>query len=665
MLAIPFLVMGWTIGRSGPGSDDWTFLNRFYHGIFSTWDTARPLHSYSEALLYLIAGGRVPIIQALYCLLESLSAALYFEVLRRILQRWLGRIGIFAALLTSLVYVLYPSYADRLWLIMIQDSMTRALTAGIALLWVIGSEKDKPRFGIAGTALMIVTLLHKENSTLIFGLFPLILLHYGRSILQGKWRRATALWWGALGGYIVWHVMPPSLGGINGIGRAVTFTDPWGAVKFFAGSLYNVMFLAYRVAFVEAGSELQQMGWGWAIPAALAGAGLVVAGGWLASRNDIQAEPARVSLRAWALMCLSGLVVALLGLALFYVQLGHPTPIGGVESRNTTTAMMGISLTYGMIALLPMLASRQTLPPGGGQSPGRVRLGRAGGLALSGLLGALLLAGGVIRQTRLDIAYVNAWRTQRAYWQRIAELEVSIHPGSLVVMDSFPRFDNGAPLAASNWGYQDAFGLLFEAPPDILTINDGGATHPRLSGDTLTVTVYGDQITYPLEDVRVLYYDKDTQSVELEPQLPLSWTRNRVYIYTGDNLAQTPPPMSPYSLALLGPAVEPGLCRSKVPGSTRDVAPTGGVVEVATFPQNLVLDRRPVSQGAPLEFSFLAPCGTWLRVYFLTQTADNKATMQWLVSQYGAGSDYGTADSGPSISYSTAFQGAVSVEPIH
>ena len=101
LLVIPFLVMGWTIGRYGPGSDGWTMLDRLYHGLFIPTDRTRPLTYVPRVLMWLISGGSVPVIEVLYCLLESLGAALFFEVFRRVFTKWLGRIGVFAALLTA------------------------------------------------------------------------------------------------------------------------------------------------------------------------------------------------------------------------------------------------------------------------------------------------------------------------------------------------------------------------------------------------------------------------------------------------------------------------------------------------------------------------------------------------------------------------------------
>lgn len=656
MLAIPFIVMGWTIGQYGPGSDGWTLFNRLYHGQFFPTDVTRPLTYAPRVLMWLIAGGHIPTIEVLYCLLESLSAALFFEVMRRVFSKWLGRVGVFAALLVALIYVLYPSYADRLYLGTINDSVNRVLTAAITLLWVIAAEKDQIRYAIAATVLTVLTLLHKENSTLVFGLLPFIGLLYGRSPLEGRWRTATIVCWLALGGYVIWRILPSRLGGITGPSRSVQFTDPVGLIPFFAGSIGNMVGDAFHLAFVDSLADFQQMGLGWVLPAAIAGAALVIAGGWLVSRGDFQAEPGRVSLRAWGLMALFGAAEVLLGLVLFYLELGHATPVGGMESRNTTVAMIGISLLFGLAILAPMILTRQYASPW----PGRERLWRGAGLAISGALAGVLLVGGVLRQARMDIAFVDAWQEQRTYWQRIGDLDLTIRPDMLIVMEDFPRLNHGAPLASSNWGYASAFELLFGAPGDILTINSGEIEQPSIKGDTLTMNVYGDDVSYPLEDIRVIRYEPKTRTVRLMPYLPAAWTGKLVPVFTGDNPPQPPLALNPYGASVLGQPVGQVGCRTSVHIHSADVAPADGSVEIAVAPGNEVFDRRPAARGAKLDFNFYAPCGVWIRAYF----ASAESTV-FLVSQYGPGEEYGTAESGDNPSYETAFGKAAPADPLH
>jgi hypothetical protein len=446
-------------------------------------------------------------------------------------------------------------------------------------------------------------------------------------------------------------VLPSAVGGVSGDRRIANFADPFGIVPFFIQSLNNIMFQSYRVAFGPSLEALIAKGWGWVLPLAITGAGLIVTGGWMLARRSLREEEERPDLRPWVAISLAGLIMTLPGLALLYLYLGSPVPVEGLQSRNTTIAMMGVSLLYGQLVVFPLLAARRWAPRW-----------QAAGLVACGVLTTLLLAGGIMQQMRTNIVYTEAWRIQRAYLQGIANLEISAQPDHLViVLDSFPKGHDGAPLAAHKLGNTESIRLLFDLPPDLVTFNEADAITHTLTDEMISVTTDDGELTVPLENFRVLHYDGATGLVEVAPHLPLSWTSEREYIYTGENPDQARLTLSRYGATLLGAPIAAGQCQTRVPIHSIDAAPADGVVEVALYPQNVVLDRRRVTHGTSLAFSFMAPCGVWIRTYFVR---DGGST-EMLVSQYGEGQEYGTSEEAASPSYETAFEKAVGAEPLH
>jgi hypothetical protein len=269
----------------------------------------------------------------------------------------------------------------------------------------------------------------------------------------------------------------------------------------------------------------------------------------------------------------------------------------------------------------------------------------------------------MIRQIRMSQAYVDAWTIQRAYWHRIADLGLTLHPGMLIVMDGFTKNLDGAPLATTDGGYTSAFQAIFaDMPMQLDAMNQGEVKHWKVSGDTITVTWYKRTLVSSLSDVLVLYYDPQTGAVETEPHLPYRWSSEPVYTYTGENPSPSVTPLGPWADNLIGPRVEPSICQTHVRVTSSDLAPSAGVAEVAIYPQNTIVDRRPIVKGTALNYSLVAGCGLWLRVYF---TPGNGSSVVRLISQYGQDEEYGTATSDPSLSYATAFGSRVPAELPH
>jgi hypothetical protein len=354
------------------------------------------------------------------------------------------------------------------------------------------------------------------------------------------------------------------------------------------------------------------------------------------------------------------------------IELAFPAQltIENVLSRNTTLAMLGASLCLGMLLLLPMVAQRMFPASGAGANRANVSAAQAAwrryaGPALSGLIAVLLLAGGVIRQLRMDQAYVDAWVIQRAYWHRIADLGLTLRPNTLIVMDSFTKNLDGAPLAAVGYDYDYAFRAIFaDVPAPLEIVNQGEIGNLEVSGDTANMTWYQKKIAYKLGDILVLYYDESTGAVEVEPHLPYHWSTEPVYTFTGENPSPSVTPLGPWANDLIGPRVEPSQCQTHVRVTSGDRAPSAGVAEVAVYPQNTIVDRRPIEQGAALNYSLVTSCGVWLRVYFTPGSAPGGQTAR-LISQYGPDQEYGTDASDSSPSYATAFGSAVPAELPH
>jgi hypothetical protein len=236
----------------------------------------------------------------------------------------------------------------------------------------------------------------------------------------------------------------------------------------------------------------------------------------------------------------------------------------------------------------------------------------------------------------------------------------------LIIFDSFPRTLDGMPLAGYAYIYGNAVqGLFSNAPHDLQTLDQPHINY-QVSGSTLTtIDDRGKQLAYDLRDVLVLYYDSSTGLVEVEPHLPYSWTTDPPYTFSGENPSPPPTALSPAFAQFIGPHIEAAACQTRVPVTTSDLASADGIVEVAISPQNVIIDRRLVKQGTPLNFSFLAPCGVWLRAYFVTPGAGGRGSTVWLISQYGPHEEFGTDTSGTTVSYATAFSQSEPAQPLH
>jgi hypothetical protein len=146
--------------------------------------------------------------------------------------------------------------------------------------------------------------------------------------------------------------------------------------------------------------------------------------------------------------------------------------------------------------------------------------------------------------------------------------------------------------------------------------------------------------------VRILRY-ADDGSIWLTPDLPDNFAAEvqvPITFYTGYNAPVTPLVINDYGRRLLGDPPPRTGCQAAVPVFSEDGAPADGDVVTLDVSTGRAVDRRPVAAGTPLNFTLLAPCGTWLRVLF-EASGDDAAPSGFLPSQYGADADYGTPDS--------------------
>jgi hypothetical protein len=627
LVLLPIFTLAWTIGRYGPVSDDWAMIQRATTGTFWNIDTTRPLAFLTPTLSYQLAGGNLNGMYAQIVLLHALEALLCFELLRRIMRYVIPDAAVFWALIGAGIYVLYPSDVSRYTIMMIHGRYYQLAVMAIMWCWVRFGETENHRWMLPAIGLTLLSLFTKESALLVYGLCPAIVWYVGRSPFGRRFWPAVIGWYGVLGAYSVWRFIGLSVDAAERTTRSLMLPpDLFGGIF---GTLQQMTVGSIAITTIEhrewlsLGAPIGALPWITAIVIAIA-IGVV----W---RNTPSLT--MIDRRRGGMLIAAGLMIFIAGV-LPHLFRGFPMLfIGNVDSRDTQIPIFGVVL---MLIALPLFWRR-------------------GAMIVATVIAVVLISTGVVRQVQVGADFISAWEMQRVQWQRlfaIPSLSVDT-PGTLILIHNSQQKYRNALLTSSGWGFR--FGMRYLTGVQTSILPTFQIEPIRVEGDQVIINGRG----IDRERVRLIDYDR-TRTGKMNPLTYVppelsAHPEQPIPLYTGDNQIGAPIPLIERGAALIDPPIMMSPCQTVLPVFSEDRATSDGDALIVQADTRVILDRRRVMAGESLHYNALLDCGIWVRVYFVSDTADRV----FLPSQYGATIDYGTANESESPSYHTAFERGV------
>jgi hypothetical protein len=477
LAAIVLISVALYIRDLGFYSDDWAVLadlgkaaDHSYLGIVSSLLTglaARPVHALYFAALVGLFGTEPLGYHVVNTVMQILTVVLLYLAVEVLAQRRLIALGV------ALVYGLLPHYSTvRFWPAAFQAQLSLAfyflgLYANLRDFQTTGPRRWLWR-GLNAVALLVSTLAYEVA-------LPLFVLHPLLGWWAARCSRPTsirALLWSAV-------LTVGLLGGVVAFKAAVSYR-----VAISPEPLAQARWLAYvlkegtLVAFGEYGLGLPRVLWlaasTYPNPLALAVAvllGLAIMGYlWRLAAIDRPA-PRRMPRQLLGL----GLVMFLLGLAIFATNRAFLATTAGMANRTLMAAAVGVALVFvGSVVWLD------------------VRLSRARRFYPAAI--AVLAAGGFLINTTIASFWIAAYQQQRTIVADITEHVPVPAPGATLLLDGICPYIGPAAVFESRWDLAGALQRAFSEPnlrADVLTPS------VKVSADGLTATIYDVESHYP------------------------------------------------------------------------------------------------------------------------------------------------------------------------
>lgn len=632
--------MGSAIGKVGLVLDDWFLWRAAAENRWFALDGLRPLCCLPMALAHGFAGNNMSLLAVFNILAHGVSAILAYEFGLLLLSQAFPRSGRFLAAIAAAIFVVYPSDVSRYWFTAsIGARFVTIELLSAALLWMLAVRTRRPALVALAFVPAGVDLLRTESGVALLALLPFLTFARSERPWRFPWIAPSALWFGALGGYLVWHFAFAKaqwpfgrFGSAIADVRPLELASPLAIIGWFVASLWEMTAETVGLAFRQLDAAVRGGTDSIGLPIFAAGFGIAVALIlWLGSRDRLDAAEIEnsLNLRRWSRFALWALLVTFAGLLPFLVNGTHYAPERtqphGVLSRSTAIAALGVSGLLVVVALLPLYRPEKR----GAPNKRRVRrVNPALNLVAAGTLCAFVVALGVVRLVQAGEDYANGWSEQKALLRAALRSGDVWQRGAVVVLHDFPvRAGTApAPLTVQSWAYRSALGLFLDpAPSDlfltaepsdlrILPDNAGETADWVIERDVLGVKWYPrDRLRVPLKDVVVLAYDPVSASIVVLDKFPRENLPNgspEVRLFTGLNRPRTPRRITPAALEMLAPWPQATLCSTEVVVRSADAAPRDGTIAAFAVPSGKLLDRRYVASGAALNYSFATPCGT-------------------------------------------------------
>ena len=489
------LSCAWYVPRLGFYSDDWAFVGRyataseqsiggFFAASFSSQHAMRPVQVWLCALLYRLFGLAPLGYHVFNSALLVLIAVLVYAIAREL------RIARTIAVAVALVYALLPSYStDRFWYVAF--AITLSMTACLAGMFADLRAAVAPvRAGIAwktlSVAAFLVSALSYEVALPLFLLAPVLMIWQVRN--SGGARRTgwlaslVAIDLILLAGAAVFKLETTvRLGAPQGLAvqmaailrQAIDPALPYGhyglnvfsALRVHAGD-YGVGLSLYAASLARHAPAAVR----WLTPAFSA---LVFCYAVLALRGERWP-----SAREWAALIPAGLVVFVLGYAIFLTNYNVQFTTTGIANRSAIAAALGAALC--IVGAIGSLASVSAAP-------------RVARVVFAALLAGVAGCGFLIVNT-LAQAWVDAYRIERRTLADIQQRLPSMPPRSTLILDGVCPYVGPAIVFESNWDLAGALQVVYHdetLAADVVT--------PRLvvGAEGLTTRIYGRATTYP------------------------------------------------------------------------------------------------------------------------------------------------------------------------
>lgn len=643
LIALPLIVLGWTVGQYRLFSDDWTMIDLVIHTGLTNIDPSRPLLSVQRMAAFYLAGGNVDVMILQSVLLHAVEAILAFEVLRRVLAHWQPQRADMFAWFGAAIYVLYPSDVSRHMIIMQHGRYLQISTLMLFYLWISAARRDQPRWLIPAMLLLLATVLIKENTLFVYGWMPLIVLYFGRPAWR-KWIGWIGAWYGVLALYSGWRVLFLDNPNAAIRGRVIEFPDSlqavveplWLTLGNITWELPLTIYREHQRA-LDVGSPLT-----WLPIAALIGTSLIVFGVMMRWRqldtDNLGLSERKQSFHPIALL-LFAIAIYVSGVFPHILNGLRELPIEHLTSRHTQVPIFAIALA---LAVIPMLFRR-------------------GSLLIGATVCVLVVSAAIVRQVHAGEDYIRSWQAQRTFWSEILRLPIDIRSEpteyqSLLLLYQFPPRYGNALATTNSWAYQSAFRILAAADLVAHPLNETGGIagyedrHLRFGGWRRLTP----ERRFPIEQVRMLDYQAATGSVRLLTQMPrdlLPEGITAIPLYTGFNQLDPGFTLTPLGQSLLDPIPPDATCQTSVTVSSTDQADQVGDALVMQWPEGHLLDRRRVLIGEALQYRLSAPCEVSLRVMYQPDQGERV----WLPLAEG---EYHTTDQTISPPYATRFSAA-------
>ena len=617
LLALPYLYLGWVLGRVGFVLDDWAVWRAVTLDRWLAMDNLRPLAVYPIALLHALAGNNLVLIFGLLLLVHGISAILFYETVRRLFARGGLPDAPFFAFIAAAIFVLYPSDVSRLWLLPSFGSRWVCMEAcGVALLAITALEKNRPLL-FAGAMLVAASALARvESNIAVFAAIPLLAVVYDRA-RERKWIALSAVWYAALVAYVVWHFHVTPQWQWGRFGSQSLEIRPLvipGVLQFFAhvyASFYEMTAgtISYAVSEALSAGPVVNM-----LRAAIVGTAIgaaVILAAWAVYFRERSAGARALSSRGW----LGGLGVA----AVFAVAGMLPYMVNG-ENQSGVVIVTGILARYSAVAAMgvsAVLVYLTCIPLGGPFRNARFRA------AAAALLGVAVLAVAYVRLTYTANDYVAAWSIQKTEWRAILTRNGYFSAGSAIMYHNFPVYVRAAPMANQSWSIRNALAQLLQPPPVsaiyVTTNPSDMRIYPDNAGETADWRVEGTHVTtkwylphrlsFPIEDFVVLDYDRKTNTIHAMTSFPLddlSGPRRGVPLYTGRNVMMPLRRFTPLAESYFSP-IATNVCTDVVAVTAPGRMEAGGAAVVTQ--DGVIAERRFVEKNDGVHFSFYARCG--------------------------------------------------------
>lgn len=418
-----------------------------------------------------------------------------------------------AALIVTLLFLVYPTDYSRMWLNHIHYSSALLLFAFVAILAVRFAASGKWILLVIALAALFTSLLIYEGHMGLVILLSLFLVATGRKLPLTK--RAALLSMIVVSGAVgIWRVLGQEWFGVEsyGLDQLVVESD----------IILSRLLLGFKVTLV----------WGWSttlayIQPALQGNNIgsllllvvPIAGLWLllyVSRYALSSRNSRrwtteglEDLSRYALLALFGLVVIAAGY--FPVVTVYQPNLSDISSRFNQFAALG-----GAVVIASILIFGGVLV---GPSP-RTRYGFLFTAA------GLLVVHGMVTQYLVSQEQTVSWREQKAIWQDIFHVAPDIKDGTAILL-ILPGFEDRVGYQsferlpfAGEWDVESGLRLLYNRPelmgaityPDLQIEPETELTkHGLIKTDTgqmvpwtQTVALYLDQASGELKQLEVL-----------------------------------------------------------------------------------------------------------------------------------------------------------------